>query len=425
MLAVGSRGDVQPLAVLAGALGRRGVPVRVVALAEYAEVVAEEAPAASFVPVAAGLGDAVQRGGLGEFLTRTPVGQLELLRRWTAGMASEVADAALDAARPGDAVLAGVLARGVAAALASGRGCRAATVVYTGQVPTLQPDSFFFAPWFRGWRPYDTWGARTSWRLATAAGAALTRATRGRLGLPRLGVGAVSADADRHPTILAASPVLVPPAADWPRGVHQTGYLAPPARPFTPDAALAAFLGAGASEWVGDAEQPPVYVGFGSLTHFTTGREFDLVVRAAEASGRRVVTPAPPGVAPGPVSAGVFAIGAVPHRWLFARTAATVHHGGSGTTHEALLAGVPSAAIPFGVDQPYHARRLHRLGLGPEPLPLRHLTVDRLARLIGDLAGPAASGYRRRAAEVAAEIRAEDGVGRTVDLLGRLGLDHG
>jgi UDP:flavonoid glycosyltransferase YjiC (YdhE family) len=415
MLAVGSRGDVQPLAVLAGALGRRGVPVRVVALAEYAGIVAEESPGASFVPVAAGLGDALQRGGFGEFLTRTPVGQLELLRRWTAGMASEVADAALTAARPGDTVLAGVLARGVAAALASGRGCRAATVVYTGQVPTLHADSFFFAPWFTGWRPYDTWGARTSWRLATAAGAELTRAARGRLGLPRLGISVVSADADRHPTILAASPVLVPPAPDWPSGVHQTGYLAPPGRPFTPDAALAAFLGEGAGE-------RPVYVGFGSLTHFTTGREFELVVRAAAASGRRVVTPAPPGVAPGPVSAGVFAIGPVPHRWLFARMAATVHHGGSGTTHEALLAGVPSAVIPFGVDQPYHARRLHALGVGPEPLPLRRLTAQRLGRLIGALAGPGASGYRGRAAAMAAEIRAEDGVGRTVALLERLGL---
>ena len=46
---------------------------------------------------------------------------------------------------------AAVLARGVAAALAEARGCRAATLVYTGQLPTLRRESHFFAPWFTGW----------------------------------------------------------------------------------------------------------------------------------------------------------------------------------------------------------------------------------------------------------------------------------
>ncbi len=412
MLAVGSRGDVQPLAVLAGALGRLGVEVRVVALAEYGPVVAAQAPDADVVPIAATLGDALRRGRWADFLTRTPPGQLLLLQRWTAGMAAAATDAALAAVRPGDTVLAGVLARGQADALAAARGVRAATVVYTGQVPTLHRASHFFAPWFTGWRPFDAWGVRTNWQLATAAGAALTRATRARLGLPRAGVRAVAAAADLHPTVVAASPLLVPPAPDWPAGVHQTGYLAPPARPVTPDAALAAFL----------AVEPPVYVGFGSLTHFTTAGEFDLVVRPAHLGGRRVVTPAPPGVRPGRVDDLVFAAGPVPHRWLFARLAATIHHGGSGTTHEALLAGVPSGTVPFGVDQPYHGQRLHALGVGPAPLPLRGLSADRLAGLIGELTGPAASGSRRRATEVAAVLRAEDGLGRTVALLDRLGL---
>jgi len=409
MLAIGSRGDVQPPAVLAAALTGRGVPVRVVALAEYAGLVAGLAPAAEFVPVAGALADAVRRGGWSELLTRSAPGQLELLRRWTARMAPSAVSAALDAARPGDALLAGVLARGVAAALAEARGCRAATLVYTGQLPTLRRESHFFAPWFTGWAAYDAWGVRTNWRLANAAGGALTREARRALGLPRAGLRRATADADAHPILLAASPVLVPPAPDWPEGTRQTGYLAPPAGPVAADPELAAFL---------DAPEPPVYVGFGSLGHFGTDAEFALIVRAAGMSGRRVVTPAPPGRPPGPAGPGVLALAPVPHRWLFARVAATVHHGGSGTTHEALLAGVPSAAVPFGVDQPYHGRRLRELGVGPAPVPLRRLTAARLAALIRDLTvGTDAARYRARAAEVAAEVRREDGVAAAVALL--------
>ena len=61
LLALGSRGDVQPMAVLAGALQRRGIDARVVALAEYADLVADHG--AGFVPVPGRLADA---------LTRTP-----------------------------------------------------------------------------------------------------------------------------------------------------------------------------------------------------------------------------------------------------------------------------------------------------------------------------------------------------------------
>lgn len=411
MLALGSRGDVQPLAVLAGALGRRGVPVTFVALAEYDSVVRAEAPEARFVPVAGRLGDAVRRGKAGEFLTRSPGGQWLLLHRWTAGMASAVVDAVLAAVSPGAVVVTGVLTHGVAHALTVASGNRAATVVFTGLVPTLERDSHLYSTWFSGWRPYDAWGVRLAWHLAIAAGRAVTREARSRLGLPRSGFAEGSAGCARHPVIVAASPTLVPPASDWPAGVHQTGYLAPGQRASSPDAALAAFL----------EGKPTVYVGFGSFTHFSTPADLDLVASAARSSGHRVVTPAPPFTRPGRVDRSVYAVGPVPHDWLFARVAGTIHHGGSGTTHAALRAGVPSAVVPFGVDQPYHARRLHALGVGPEPLPLKRLTATSLAALIGAVASPTASGYRRRAAEVGELVRAEDGVTRTVELLERLG----
>ena len=299
-------------------------------------------------------------------------------------------------------------AGGPPAASAEARLCRAATIVYTGQPPTLHRESHFFAPYFSGWAPYDRWGTRFNWTVSTSVGSALTKAVRSRLGLPRLGFSQTTRDADRHLTIVAASPVLVPPAPDWAPNVHQTGFLAPPPVPYEPEPALADFLAAG------DA----VFIGFGSLAGFTSAAAFDLHMGAGRRAGRRLVLPAGGGRTPGQVSDDVHVIGPVPHAWLFPQLAGVIHHGGAGTTHEGLRSGRPSAAIPFGVDQPYHAARLAQLGVGPDPLPLRKLSAERLGRLITTLVDEPR--YAERAAEVAAQMRDEDGVGATLALLERL-----
>ena len=78
----------------------------------------------------------------------------------------------------------------------------------------------------------------------------------------------------------------------------------------------------------------------------------------------------------------VFVVDSAPHSWLFPRMAAVVHHGGAGTTAEGLRAGVPSVIVPFVLDQPFWGARVKALGLGPDPIPQKHLTADRLANAI-------------------------------------------
>ena len=97
---------------------------------------------------------------------------------------------------------------------------------------------------------------------------------------------------------------------------------------------------------------------------------------------------------------------AAPHDWLFPRCAAIVHHGGAGTTHEALRWGRPSILCPVFGDQPFWARRVAALGASPKPLPQRRLTADALANAIAQTSEQA---MIDRAADLGHAIRAENG----------------
>jgi rhamnosyltransferase subunit B len=53
-----------------------------------------------------------------------------------------------------------------------------------------------------------------------------------------------------------------------------------------------------------------------------------------------------------------------PHGLLFPKSLCIVHHGGIGTTAEALREGKPQIIVPFFGDQRDHGARIVRLGLG-------------------------------------------------------------
>jgi UDP:flavonoid glycosyltransferase YjiC (YdhE family) len=109
----------------------------------------------------------------------------------------------------------------------------------------------------------------------------------------------------------------------------------------------------------------------------------------------------------------VLKVDAVPHEWLFPRMAALVHHGGAGTTAEALRSGVPSIVAPFFADQPFWGQRVADLGVGPAPIPQKQLTAEKLEGAIRIAVSDA--GMRDRAAALGQKIREEDGVARAIE----------
>jgi UDP:flavonoid glycosyltransferase YjiC (YdhE family) len=74
----------------------------------------------------------------------------------------------------------------------------------------------------------------------------------------------------------------------------------------------------------------------------------------------------------------------IPFSQLLPRSAALVHHGGIGTTAQALAAGIPQLVIPFSHDQPDNAARVGRLGVGRSLSP-KAFQAPAVAKLLAEL----------------------------------------
>ena len=230
---------------------------------------------------------------------------------------------------------------------------------------------------------------------------------RQRLGLgPAPLAGLVAAQRRRQvPVLYGYSPSVVPKPPDWGAHLHVTGYwFGDPQPDWPPPAALAGFLAAG---------PPPVYLGFGSMTDRNPAELAGTVLGALRRSGRRGLLQAGwAGLADAAGRDDVLVIDDVPHDWLFPRMAAVVHHGGAGTTHTGLRAGIPNVVVPFFADQPLWAQRVAALGAGPAPIPRSQLTVERLAQAIHT--ATSSPTLQARAAAVGQQLRGEHGVERAV-----------
>jgi UDP:flavonoid glycosyltransferase YjiC (YdhE family) len=96
-----------------------------------------------------------------------------------------------------------------------------------------------------------------------------------------------------------------------------------------------------------------------------------------------------------------------------------IHHGGIGTTAQALRCGRPMLVEPYCNDQFYNAARVAALGIGAALYP-RDATADRLADVL--TRAVLTEQTRSRAAELAAGIAAEDGLTTACQLIeGQLG----
>lgn len=186
------------------------------------------------------------------------------------------------------------------------------------------------------------------------------------------------------------------PQPDWPRGLRLTGF--PLYDHGTTDA-----LPADVEAFVSAGDAPVAFTA--GTANASSQAFFEASVRACQQSGRRGLLLAQDGAQfRAALPPGVAHFTYVPFRALLPRLSALVHHGGIGTTSQALLAGVPQLVRPMGFDQFDNARRVLALGVGQQLMPRRY-RPDTVVRALDALRSD--TSVRTRCAEVAKTLQAE------------------
>jgi len=209
------------------------------------------------------------------------------------------------------------------------------------------------------------------------------------------------------PVINGFSSQVVKRPADWGDHIHLTGYWFPEEPSWQPSTELQNFL---------DKGDPPVFIGFGSMPVKDPRRTTKVILDALQRNGLRGILHAGwAGIGRQEMPDTVFQIDYAPYSWLFPRMAMIIHHGGSGTTSFGLRAGIPSMVISFVFDQHYWGKRIEELGVGPRPIRFAHLSVDNLSE--GMQQGVSNITMRHRAAELGQKIRAEQGIANAIQII--------
>lgn len=203
------------------------------------------------------------------------------------------------------------------------------------------------------------------------------------------------------------------PQPDWPSQLTLTGFV----RYDDPDLGLSDGL-----ERFLDAGEPPLVATAGTANR-QAAAFFAAALEAARTLGRRVVLATQyPEQLPSRLPETTFVTAYAPFSLLLPRAAALIHHGGIGTTAQALAAGIPQLAVPISFDQPDNATRMARLGVG-RWLRSGRATGRRmagaLAPLLRDAGVTAACIHWRRA------IAENDAAERTCDVLEGAGRGTG
>lgn len=402
MLAAGSRGDYQPVLALAAGLRARGHEVGVTASSDYVDDVRGAGFTVEEVEVEA---LRTYKEQVAPGMPPTLPGQLDRLGRWAAELAPEVGRTVRGLWPRYDAVVSTALTISWAAVLAA--------------VDPRPHVTALFVPAFP-----STWGDASM--LSVREGRSLANLVAGRhalgpgrslstVALQHLGPGLSRAQRLRAvrnlvttPTFLAHSPQVIAERRVMGRQIRCTGY---------PFATLPAGTRLSArTEAFLDAGPAPVYAGFGSQGSATTRDALRHTVSAARSLGHRVIVLRGTGLEEQGWGDGVLFVDGEPHELLLPRARAAVHHGGAGTTAAVLRSGIPQVVVPFVLDQPFFGRRVREIGVAGDPVPVAGATTGRIA---ASLRRTEDAGVRRRAAEVGALVRAEDGVARGVDLIER------
>lgn len=268
--------------------------------------------------------------------------------------------------------------------------------------PHLQ--GLYMPPWMPGW------AKRAQYRMVDLVTDPLVagplNAFRRELGLPR--IRSILGQYVHSPQrVIGMFPAwYAPPQPDWPEQTRLTGFPLYDERGHsTLDPILLKFL---------DEGEPPIAFTPGSA--MWSGHSFlEQSARACKLLDKRgLLLTRHREHLPKSLPSGVIHVDYAPFSELLPRCAALVHHGGIGTTAQALAAGVPQLVVPHAHDQPDNAHRVVTLGVGGKLEP-KEFRAPMIARALGDLLG--SPDIKSRCRDVMRRFAGADPIGQTCDLI--------
>ncbi len=202
------------------------------------------------------------------------------------------------------------------------------------------------------------------------------------------------------------------PASDWPAQAVLTGFPLYDEADILPlDLKLGRFL---------DSGEAPIAFTPGSAMRYGD-RFFGAAVEACRLLGRRgLLVSMHERHLPKRLPKEIRHVKYAPFSRLLPRCAAIVHHGGIGTSSQALAAGVPQLAMPMGFDQADNAGRLKRLGVA-EVLPALDFRRVRAAVLLERVMDPI---HRGSCLIIKKRFDGQKPVEKTADLIEQTFQEH-
>ena len=200
---------------------------------------------------------------------------------------------------------------------------------------------------------------------------------------------------------------FAPSQSDWPPRTKLTGFISYDRKDENES------IPEGVEDFLGAGAPPVIFTPGTAMKH--ADKFFEDCIAACRLSGRRgILLTQHPEQLPKNLPDNIRHFNYLPFSKILPRAVALVHHGGIGTTAQAIAAGIPQVIRPMAHDQPDNAARVEKLGIGASLLPKKFNAVSLAKELNALIASPEVLDRCRSYSE---RMRQDDALERTCALI--------
>ncbi|MGE4457154.1 MAG: glycosyltransferase, partial [Arcobacteraceae bacterium] len=202
--------------------------------------------------------------------------------------------------------------------------------------------------------------------------------------------------------LIAVSPVLAQIQDDWEENYQVCGYL---------DSDLDREISDELSYFLKN-NKLPIYITLGSVTDDIEELK-EIFVNAVNSAGCKAIIQLPKKYIQNYDN--ICFVQSSPYGKVFPYCKAIVHHGGAGTSHDVLKAGVPSIVIPHIGEQKFWASELQKAGVVVDIINREKLSFKNLASAILNI--DKSIEVEKKAKNIAQRMKSEDGIKKAVEII--------